>query len=578
MRRLGVVGRLVCLLALGSVGSLLASQVQAQQRGGAVIQKDVQAERLFVRGLTQAYLDNHEEALAIFKEALKLVPQEAAILAAASASSEALDDATTALFYAEAARAAEPDHLYYTHQLAQLQLRSGSLSNAVATYEALLQRFPNNVEAMEELAQLLSMMGRTRDALATYERLINTAGDHPQVRRQMLQLYFRLGDEAGTRESLQALIALEPNEPAPWRLLGQLHLQQNEPEEALEAFESAYEVDASDFETVLALADLYRQLDRHAEADSLLDQSMMTQGASIDQLIARAQPLYNRAASDAEAAQAATRLLERAADINPSHPDVLLMLGDLRFQQGAFAESATLLQQALDQNPRDPDLWFRAASAYLEAGNPEEAARIADEGLLLFPGQLPLLRVAGYSLMQTFENDAAIARFEEMLEILKEDEANQQAEQSEALAALGLLYARKEQQDRADDSYQQALALNPDNTLALNNYAYSLAARDLRLEDALAMAKRAVEIDRENASYLDTLGWIHFKMEHFNEARDLIGQALALDDPTVTLYDHYGDVHARLGEWETARSYWRKALDLAPDNAAIQAKLERQQY
>jgi tetratricopeptide (TPR) repeat protein len=357
-----------------------------------------------------------------------------------------------------------------------------------------------------------------------------------------------------------------------------LHLQQNEPEQALVAFESAYEVDPGDFETILALTDLYRQLDRHAEADSLLDQSMLSQGASIDQLIARAQPLYNRASTDAEAAQAATRLLERAVEINPNQPDVLLMLGDLRFLEADFSTAARLLQRALDQNPRDPQLWLRAASAHLEAGDPEEAARIADEGLLLFPGQLPLLRVAGYSLMQTFHNDEAIARFEEMLAIIEEDAENQQVDQSEAMAALGLLHARKQAQDTSDEYYQQALAINPDNTLALNNYAYSLAARDLRLKEALALAERAVEIDAENASYLDTLGWIHFKMEHLDKAQDLIGQALTLGDPTVVIYDHYGDVYARLGEWETARTYWRKALDLAPDNTVIQAKLERQQY
>ncbi len=578
MRRFARIRRGVCLVVLLGLtgGGVLASRTAAAQ--AARDERAVEAQQLFVRGLTKAYLDDHEAALELFKAALRLVPREAAILSAAAVSEEALGDNTTALFYAEQARSHAPDNPYYHHQLAQLQLRAGNVSTAVQTYEALLDRFPNDHEALRELAQLQSMMGRSREAIATYERLIERAGDHPQVRRQILQLYFRLGDEVGTRRSLEALIALEPEDPAPWRLLGQLYLQQQKPDEALEAFEQAYEVNPNDFETVLALADLYRQTGREDDANGLLDRAMAVENATITELLTRAAPLYSRAGADAEAALAATRLLERAVEIAPDNAEALLMLGDLRFQQGRYEEAARLLERALAHNPRDPHLWMRAAAAHLESGQAGEAVRVAEEGLLLFPGQLPLLRVAAYSLMQVNRNDEAIARFDEMLAILEEEAPDEAAERSEALAALGLLHARKKDQEASDAFYQQALALHPDNTLALNNYAYGLAERGTRLAEAREMARRAVALDPQNPSYLDTLGWIYFKLNQFDEARKWIGQAVDLGPVSAAVYDHYGDVHARLGDFDAARSFWRKALDLSPGNQALQLKLERQMH
>ena len=143
---------------------------------------------------------------------------------------------------------------------------------------------------------------------------------------------------------------------------------------------------------------------------------------------------------------------------------------------------------------------------------------------------------------------------------------------------MGLLYARKQDFDTSDAFYEQALEIDPNNAPALANYAYSLAERETRLDEAHAMAQRAVDLDPQNTTFLDTLGWIYFKREKYAEAKTWIGKAVATEHATATVFEHYGDVHARLGDWETARQHWRKALELAPGNQALQEKLERQQF
>ncbi len=496
------------IFLIGWIGLMsLGADAAAAQQGD--VTEAMKAERLFVRGMTKAYLDDHEAALRDYQQALTFKPNESAILSAIAASEEALDNMTMALFYAEQARQNAPENAYYHHQLAGVHQRAGDLNAAARTYETLLLGFPDDTEALRKLAALQAEMGHAAEAIATYERLIEQAGDHAQVRRQILQLYFRLGDEDGTRRSLEALTALEPANPAPYRLLGQLYLQQQKQQEALEAFEKAYEVDPTDLETTLALTDLYRQLNREADAERLSNQALNVETASVDELIARATPLFERASEDAEAAQNATNLLEKAVAMEPDNPEALQMLGALRYQAGAFADAATLLEQALAQNPRDPQQWRLAAAAYREAGQPLDALRMADDGLLLFPGQLPLMHVAGQSLLDAERYDEAQTRFEEALALAEEDNATQTTEHAEIMAALG---------------------------------------------------------------------WTFFKQGNYTDAKTWIGNALDAGLNTATVFDHYGDVHARLDDWDAARRYWRKALELAPNNQALQEKLERQQF
>ena len=165
-----------------------------------------------------------------------------------------------------------------------------------------------------------------------------------------------------------------------------------------------------------------------------------------------------------------------------------------------------------------------------------------------------------------------------MLERYEEENPVPSADRSEALGTLGLLFARKQDYDQSDAFYGQALDADPNNALALNTYANALAERETRLAEARAMAQRAVDLDPENASFLDTLGWIYVKLKQYAEAKTWIGKAVATGQATAAVYEHYGDVHARLGDGDAARQYWRKALEMAPDNQALQEKLERQQF
>lgn len=311
-------------------------------------------------------------------------------------------------------------------------------------------------------------------------------------------------------------------------------------------------------------------------ADAVLERLVDLEATAPSQLLAQAATLYGRAAQDEDARRTAEQLIERVLELEPDNADALVMLGDIRLMQERYHDGGDLLYRSLATNPRDQQIWIQSAGAFLEAGDFEQAAAVADEGLVLFPGSLPLLRVAGYALMSAYQNRAAIKRFETAIHLIADDPSEGQSHLSDSHSALGLLYDRIGELDASDDAYEKAVAADSDNAAALNNYAYSLAERGVRLEQALRLAQRAVEIDGRTASFLDTLGWIYFKRGEYEHALEQLERASALDGASSTLFEHLGDVHDALGNSDHARTAWQKALEMDPESTSVKSKLAGQ--
>jgi len=536
---------------------------------------DSKAQQFFIRGLTQAFLDQHSDAIRLYEQALQHAPNSPAILSAVAESEEALGDMTNAFYYARLACDLDPDNEYYFRQLARMYLSIGDYENAADTYGTLIEKFPDDVQAQYELARVFSLNNQPAEAIHVFETILESYGEDFHARRELLRLYLQIGDEQNAEQTLLTLIEQQPHNTSFRRMLGELYLRRDKPDQAVSLFEQTLEMNPADFEVALGLAELYRRLGDTDKADALLERSIAGDRASSSQLIAQAAHLYARIGENPEIAETIKQLLVRVLEKEPRHPDALFMLGDIFYLEENFEQAGVYLQQALQENPRDPQVWHQASLAYLQAGLAEQATEIADEGLLLFPGQVPILRLSGYAHMELYHNDVAISRFEETLNILLEDSPGELQLIGEMYGALGLLYSRKRETVASDEAYLKAIESDPDNDLALNNYAYSLAGRNVELSKALDMGERAVALQEENASYMDTLGWIHFLMNNLDEAEKWIGKAVETGQASATVYEHYGDIHERLGHTDDARFYWQKALEMNPDNTTLRQKLEQ---
>ncbi len=115
---------------------------------------------------------------------------------------------------------------------------------------------------------------------------------------------------------------------------------------------------------------------------------------------------------------------------------------------------------------------------------------------------------------------------------------------------------------RAIELYERILFFDPANPVAANNLAYILAEHGQRLFYAEELAERALMADSTNPSYLDTYGWVLYKMGRYDEALPYLKRAVELlTRESATLFEHLGDNYNRLGNTEQAHYWWRRAYE-----------------
>jgi len=116
-------------------------------------------------------------------------------------------------------------------------------------------------------------------------------------------------------------------------------------------------------------------------------------------------------------------------------------------------------------------------------------------------------------------------------------------------------------------AFKRCLALQPDDHETMNHLGYTWAERGVRLDEALKLIQRAVELDPDNGAYLDSLAWVYYQKGDAKRALPWILKAAAQlpDDPVIL--EHLGDIHAKAGQPDKARAAWTRALEKNPARA-----------
>ena len=143
-----------------------------------------------------------------------------------------------------------------------------------------------------------------------------------------------------------------------------------------------------------------------------------------------------------------------------------------------------------------------------------------------------------------------------------------------------LLYARAlslQQAGRWPDAERDlaaALKQRPDEPELLNFLAYSWIDRGERLNEALVMVQKAVQLNPQSGAMVDSLGWAYFRLGDFKSAVARLEQAVVLEPSDPDVNDHLGDAYWRVGRTTEARFQWGRVLTLEP-SAKLKASAEQ---
>ena len=273
-------------------------------------------------------------------------------------------------------------------------------------------------------------------------------------------------------------------------------------------------------------------------------------------------------------------------DASSSLTLLLPHLGFAYLQVGQFDKAVGTFEEARKLAPRDPSLTGYLIQAQMSARNFSAAAELARQARAQDPDNLVLARLEAQALRQGGKGDQAVSLLEGVVQKHADDpdayvalaelynEANRGAQAVKVLQdaqirfpsesaltfELAAVLEKQKKYSESEAVFRQLIAKEPAHAGALNYLGYMLAERGERLDESIVLIQRALKIDPDNGSYLDSLGWAYFKGGKLDLAEEQLKRASDQLLTNSVVQDHYGDVLARMGRPDQAIAAWTRAL------------------
>ena len=138
---------------------------------------------------------------------------------------------------------------------------------------------------------------------------------------------------------------------------------------------------------------------------------------------------------------------------------------------------------------------------------------------------------------------------------------------------LAMIYDAEGDFKNSDSLYTDLILSDSLDAQAYNNYAYSLVERNLDLDKALEMSLIANKLKPKVAPYLDTLGWIYFKIGEYDLALERIQQAYSIDESNSAILEHLADILSKTNQKQKAKLIYFQAIEIGGDSLSIWKKI-----
>lgn len=470
----------------------------------------------------------------------------------------------------DAARKSNDVKLYDRAVEIALQARSGD--GALLAARAWSQAWPQDRKANNQVLQILLALNQLNASLEPLKKELALAPDNELGATLTLipRHYSRVTDKKRAAQVVEQALApyltkSNANAALAWTSLGRIRLAADDVVGALEAVRKGQAADIKiQGPSLLALELMGRKVD---EAEALVQLALRQQeGTDLAMSYVRVLIELGRYPDAAQQLQTITRK-------DPKLADAWLVLGSLQFEQGQDKEAEASLARYANLATQKPT---ENTTRGLTQAQTRRAALLARQGKMREARQLIAQLPASNAEEERNRLLAEVQllrdhrQWQAAFDLLKA----QSSEDADLLYEQAMMAEKLNQVDEMEKLLRSVIAKNPSYYNAYNALGFSLADRNLRLNEAKQLIVKALTFAPEDPFITDSLGWVEFRLGNLNVALMHLQKAYKTRQD-AEIAAHLGEVLWVLKRQDEAIKVWREGLDTAPNNETLQETLQR---
>lgn len=567
-----VLSALVLLGTLVFSCSLFARSPRADAKNKKTLPRAEQASLFYLEGIKSNVLEGDSaRAKAWFKKVLEIDSTHSPSLYEL-ASLTALDQPEEALQYSLKANAIDTTNTWYKMQLGRLLIATQRYDSALTLYDQLIRMNPNDPDNYRLKALLYDQLGQPEKALEVLETAENRFGIIELLASHKVQLLLNTQQFDRAMAEARMLVETFPYNEDNYVVLAELYAMMNMNNLAQENYDKALSINPNSMRALASLNDFYKRqndnvrfLETATKLFRLKEFPLETKLKFYEELFQNPSFVRNNFIQMGE-------LVRTLAITYPEDLRTLELYAKYLIAGGSIEQALQLYKSHVTDSIPQKQIFndIIGMEAYLKrADSVDKYTTIALER---FPEDAELrLQKASVTAYMLEKPQEAIPLFEEALKYAKTDSLR-----SVIYGAIGDNYHTLGDDRKCFKAYDKGMKLDTTNVSIYNNYSYFLSLRNERLDKALEWAQKAVRLDPNNPTFLDTYAWVLYQLGRYEEARIPMRQAISLDsDNNKELYVHYGDILYKLGDRFMASYYWKKALENGYDAQEIENRLKQ---
>lgn len=594
------------LLSMPASGSSDSSLHKERNATKEYKERREKARYYYLEGLRHQVENHHAEAYEYFRHAMRLDPTYSVARSSAGAlrlriDVDTLQTQTELLNSMEMLRPFVDEYpkeydenVYYAFVASRLDAPEESRR----IYERLDSLMPERTETLLRLADIYFTLNEHEKGLATLDRYERIEGKSPQITLQKIGYMLNRKDTVGAMRETTALIESNPREADYLVLKGNIFHLTGQKDSVLIYFKKAEALAPNSGSVKMYLADYYLEQGDSVTYDNKIYEALLAEDFGLEEKAGLLANYLQKLLADKSDTSRGDYLFMTLEKQYPHEKTLLDLAARYSAAKGDFATAIEKAGYALDMDSSDENLWMMKMNYHTAEDDYTGALATYDEACKHLEPSSTMRLAAAYIAQMAEQYDRATAEYEDLIrklipradfgEVITMDKVPSsislgQLERAASLyTTMGDCYHQKGDIPATYRSYDSALVLNPEYSMALNNYAYFLTSDNENptmedLERAENMSRRSLKgEDEKNPTYLDTLGWILYKMGKYEEAeiyqREAIDKSEEQEMEIAELYDHYSDILRALGKKDEALEALKKALEIEPDNEDLKKK------